>query len=165
LEQEELHKRIRSLLRRHHLLSIATVSERGPWCASCFYAWDEENNTLVITSDPVTRHGAEFRSNPCVAGTIALETKRVGRIRGAQFTGTISEPEGDALAGKKTVIQYKKPNNQRGILFPVPYSISSAATKLSLIPLIWSNPFDLPPVSKTNRPSTTKSPSSAYSTT
>jgi len=95
--QQELHKRIQSLFRRHHVLSIATVSERGPWCASCFYAWDEENNTFVVTTDPETRHGAEFRSNPTVAGTIALETRRVGRIRGAQFTGTVSEPEGDDL--------------------------------------------------------------------
>ncbi len=97
MAEAELHKRIKSLFRRHHVLSIATVSERGPWCASCFYAWDEENNTLVVTTDPTTRHGAEFLSNPHVAGTIALETKRVGRIRGAQFTGTVSEPEGDDL--------------------------------------------------------------------
>ena len=97
MERAELHKRIISLLRRHHVLSIATVSERGPWCASCFYAWDEENNTLVVTTDPATRHGAEFRSNPSVAGTIALETKRVGRIRGAQFTGIVSEPTDEEL--------------------------------------------------------------------
>lgn len=103
MEQQGLHKRIRSLLRRHHLLSVATVSERGPWCASCFYAWDEENNTLVITTDPVTRHGAEFRSNPSVAGTIALETMRIGRIRGAQFTGTISEPAGEELARARKI--------------------------------------------------------------
>lgn len=92
-----LHKRIRTLLRRHHLLSIATVSEKGPWCASCFYAWDEENNTLVITTDTDTRHGREFIANPNVAGTIALETKRIGRIRGIQLTGTIREPEGEDL--------------------------------------------------------------------
>lgn len=98
-----LHKRIRSLLRRHHLLSIATVSERGPWCASCFYAWDEENNTLVITTDTDTRHGAESLSNPSVAGTIALETKRVGRIHGAQFTGIVREPDGDELKRARKV--------------------------------------------------------------
>jgi len=103
VEQPALHKRIRSLFRSHHLLSIATVSEKGPWCASCFYARDEENNTLVITTDPATRHGAEFRANPQVAGTIALETKRIGRIRGAQFTGTISEPTGDDLSRARTV--------------------------------------------------------------
>lgn len=85
------------------MLSIATVSEQEPWCASCFYAWDEENNTLVITTDPATRHGAEFRANPRIAGTIALETKRIGRIRGAQFTGTISEPTGDDLSRARTV--------------------------------------------------------------
>lgn len=96
-ENQDLHKRIRSLLRSHHLLSIATVSDRGAWCASCFYVWDEENNTLVITTDPATRHGREFLSNHAIAGTIALETKRVGRLRGAQFTGTISEAAGEGL--------------------------------------------------------------------
>lgn len=103
MAQQELHKRIKSLFRRHHLLSIATVSEQGPWCASCFYAWNEENNTLVITTDPATRHGTEFRSNPQVAGTIALETMRVGRIRGAQFTGTITEPAGEDLQRARRV--------------------------------------------------------------
>ncbi len=103
MEQPALHKRIRSLFRRHHLLSIATVSEQGPWCASCFYAWDEENNTLIITTDTDTRHGAEFRANPNVAGTIALETKRIGRIRGAQFTGTVSEPTGDDLRRARSI--------------------------------------------------------------
>ena len=103
MAQQELHKRIRSLLRRHHLLSIATVSDRGPWCASCFFAWDEESNSLIITTDPATRHGAEFRINPEVAGTIALETKRIGRIRGAQFTGTVSEPEDDDLKRSRRI--------------------------------------------------------------
>ena len=103
MERVELHKRIKTLLRRHHLLSIATVSEHGPWCASCFYAWDEENNALVITTDPATRHGSEFLANPSVAGTIALETWRVGRIRGIQFTGTISEPSGDDLNRAKRI--------------------------------------------------------------
>jgi len=97
VERITLHRRITALFRRHHLLSIATVSNGKPWCASCFYAWDEENISLVITSDPATRHGSEFISNPYVAGTIALETKRIGRIRGIQFAGTISQPEGKDL--------------------------------------------------------------------
>jgi len=84
-------------------MTIATVSEQGPWCASCFFAWDEANNTLVFTTDPATRHGAELRSNPFVAGTIALETMRVGRIRGAQFTGTVSEPAGEELSRARKI--------------------------------------------------------------
>jgi uncharacterized protein YhbP (UPF0306 family) len=79
------------------------MSERGPWCASCFYAWDEDNNTLVITTDLDTRHGKEFLENPNVAGTIALETKRIGRIRGIQFTGMVSELSGDDLRSARRV--------------------------------------------------------------
>lgn len=103
MERVAVHKRIRTLLKRHHLLSIATVSERGPWCASCFYAWDEKNNTLVITTDTDTRHGKEFLANPDVAGTVALETRRIGRIRGIQFTGTVSEPAGEALVRARRI--------------------------------------------------------------
>ena len=109
MEHPELNKRIKPLLRHHHLLSIATISGRGPWCASCFFAWDEENNSLVLTTDPATRHGAEFRSNPSVAGTIALETKRIGRIRGAQFTGTVSEPAGEELARARKIYMRRFP--------------------------------------------------------
>jgi uncharacterized protein YhbP (UPF0306 family) len=94
---------MKTLLRRHHVLSIATVSERGPWCASCFYAWDEESNTLIITSDTTTRHGSEFLTNPSVAGTIALETWRVGRIRGIQFSGLVTEPSGEELSRAKKI--------------------------------------------------------------
>lgn len=104
-----MHKRIKALLRRHHVLSIATVSERGPWCASCFYAWDEVNNTLVITTETTTRHGSEFLTNPSVAGTIALETWRVGMIRGIQFTGTVSQPSGEELSRAKKIYLLRFP--------------------------------------------------------
>ena len=57
----------------------------------------------MVTTEPDTRHGAEFRSNPSVAGTIALETKRVGRIRGIQFTGTVREPEGEELTRARKI--------------------------------------------------------------
>jgi len=46
----------------------------------------------------MTKHGSAFRKNNFVAGTIALETKRIGRIRGIQFTGLIHEPQNEALA-------------------------------------------------------------------
>lgn len=97
MERIELHNRIKSLLKRHHLLTVATSADGVPWCASCFFSWDISLCAFIITTDPATRHGSEFRGNPRVAGTIALETKRVGRIRGLQFTGVVSEPSGDDL--------------------------------------------------------------------
>jgi hypothetical protein len=84
-------KRIISFFRKHHVLTIATSVENEPWCASCFYVYLEEENALVFTTDADTRHGKEFIINPSVAGTVVLETMILGKIRGIQFRGIVSE--------------------------------------------------------------------------
>ncbi|MGD0584112.1 MAG: pyridoxamine 5'-phosphate oxidase family protein [Bacteroidales bacterium] len=90
-------RRILRFLRRHHVLTIATTLNNEPWCASCFYVYLRDENAFVFTTDPETRHGQEFLKNPVVAGSVVLETRIIGRIRGIQFQGMISEPEGDLL--------------------------------------------------------------------
>jgi uncharacterized protein YhbP (UPF0306 family) len=91
-------ERIRKFFRKHHVLTIATSTDAGPWCANCFYVYLEEENTLVFTSDTETRHGKEFLANKLVAGSVVLETRIIGMIRGIQFRGIVSEPEGDLAA-------------------------------------------------------------------
>jgi len=98
MERVEMHRRMVKLLRHHHLLTVATSVNDKPWCASCFYVWNNNEQWFVITTDPDTIHGGQFISNPNIAGTIALETHRVGRIRGVQFTGTVTEATGDNLS-------------------------------------------------------------------
>ncbi|MFN8240690.1 MAG: pyridoxamine 5'-phosphate oxidase family protein [Bacteroidales bacterium] len=88
--------RIVKFLRKHHVLTIATSSGNEPWCASCFYVYMEEDNALVFTTSADTRHGREFVDNNLVAGTVVLETNIIGKIRGIQFQGIVSEPEGAA---------------------------------------------------------------------
>jgi uncharacterized protein len=95
-------QRIIKFFRKHHALTIATSGENEPWCASCFYVYLEEENTLVFTSDLKTRHGQEFLKNPEVAGNILLETAIIGKIRGIQFRGTVSEPGGEMAAKAKS---------------------------------------------------------------
>lgn len=90
-------KRIVKFLKKHHVLTIATSKENTPWCASCFYVYLEDENALIFTSGLKTRHGQEFIKNPIVSGTVALETKIIGKIRGVQFSGIISEPSGRPL--------------------------------------------------------------------
>ena len=87
-------KKIIQFLKKHHVLTIATTVNNEPWCASCFYVYLEEENAFVFTTDTDTRHGQEFVKNPLVAGTVVLETMIVGKIRGIQFQGIVSEPEG-----------------------------------------------------------------------
>ena len=97
MERIDLHPRIIKLLKHHHLLTVATSDKNQPWCASCFYAWNTSEQWLVITTDTNTRHGKEFLINNAVAGTVALETKRIGRIRGLQFEGIIYPASGEEL--------------------------------------------------------------------
>ena len=80
-------KLILTFVRKHHVMTLATMSESGPWCANAFYAFDAESATFVITSDPVTRHGSEMLANSAVAASIVLETRVVGRVQGLQIAG------------------------------------------------------------------------------
>jgi len=89
--------RIVKFFRDHHVLTIATTTDDEPWCANCFYVYNEDENLLVFTTDTETRHGKEFLINNSVAGSVVLETKIIGMIRGIQFQGRVSEPEGEML--------------------------------------------------------------------
>lgn len=87
-------ERIVRFFRKHHVLTIATSVKDEPWCANCFYVYLEEKNALVFTTGHETRHGKEFLKNKVVAGSVVLETPVIGKIRGIQFQGIVSEPEG-----------------------------------------------------------------------
>ena len=94
--------RITRFFRKHHVLTIATTVENEPWCANCFYVYLGEENALVFTTDNDTRHGKEFIKNPLIAGSVVLETMVIGKIRGIQFQGIVSEPEGEMLSKAKS---------------------------------------------------------------
>jgi uncharacterized protein YhbP (UPF0306 family) len=96
-------KRIINFIEKHHVLTIATCVDNEPWCANCFYAYLEDENALVFTTDSVTRHGKEFVKNPFVAGSIVLETWITGKIKGIQFQGVISEPDENRMKKAKSV--------------------------------------------------------------
>jgi uncharacterized protein YhbP (UPF0306 family) len=89
--------RIIRFFKRHHVLTIATSVNNEPWCANCFYVYMKNENALVFTTDTNTRHGQDFLKNNAVAGSVVLETRIIGKIRGIQFQGIVSEPEGKLL--------------------------------------------------------------------
>ena len=80
-------------LKKHHLLTLATCKENIPYCATCFYAFVEHSATFVIATDEKTRHGREALENAHVAGSVALETKLIGKIQGVQFTGVFKKAD------------------------------------------------------------------------
>jgi uncharacterized protein len=101
--------KIIKFFRKHHVLTIATTVKNEPWCANCFYVYLEEENSLVFTTDLDTRHGKEFVKNSFVAGSVVLETMVIGKIRGIQFQGIVSEPEGATLSKAKWAYLKKFP--------------------------------------------------------
>ena len=94
-------KKIIRFFRKHHVLTISTSVNNEPWCANCFYVYLEEENALVFTTGIETRHGKEFTENTHVAGSVVLETMVIGKIRGIQFQGIVSEPEGEKISKAK----------------------------------------------------------------
>jgi hypothetical protein len=83
-------EKVIEFIKEHHLLTLATAHNNVPYCANCFYAFNQKEFRFIIASDEKTRHIKEGELNPNIAGTIALETKEIGKIRGLQFTGQIS---------------------------------------------------------------------------
>jgi hypothetical protein len=82
-------EKIERFIDHHHLLTLATQGE-ALWCCSLFYAYDPEEVAFIVASDPQTEHMGNVADHPDVAGTVALETKTVGKIQGIQFAGEMS---------------------------------------------------------------------------
>lgn len=85
-------EKIERFIDEHHLLSLATMGERL-WCCSMFYAYDPERISFIVASEETTEHMRNVASDLNVAGTVALETKTVGKIQGIQFIGVMSKAE------------------------------------------------------------------------
>lgn len=88
---KQIDERIIKFIKKHHVLTLASSNNNMPYCASCFYAYIKDDNTFVFTSDEKTKHMKDALQQPVVAGTIALETKIIGKIQGIQFQGILSE--------------------------------------------------------------------------
>ena len=54
-------------------------------CASCFYAFDKQNLSLIFKSDKKSRHITLALQNPIVGVNIATQTKILKHIKGVQI--------------------------------------------------------------------------------
>ena len=102
-------KRIISFIKNHHILTLATINEKGPYCCTCFYVYLEEQNFFIFTSEENTKHVKDIREKNLTAGAIALETSMVGKIKGIQFTGITEVLTGNQLVLAKKIYLKKFP--------------------------------------------------------
>jgi len=87
--------RIQSYLAKQHVLTVAASEDSQVWCATCFYAFVPEQMSFIIMTDKSTRHGAIMLRNSRVSGTVATQSQIIANIRGFQFSGSASIPEGN----------------------------------------------------------------------
>lgn len=104
----KINQRIVLFLKQNTNLTIATSKNNIPYCANCFYAYDEDQNFLIIKSDSETNHIRQALQNNNVAGSIIPDRLDPGKIQGIQFRGVFTEPKGDLfeLLKKKYYLKY-----------------------------------------------------------
>lgn len=93
--EELFPQKITDFIKKHHVITIATVKDNQPWCFNAFYAFDEDTQSFIITSHNDTRHIQEVLANPKIAGSVVLETEIVGKVQGLQFSGEMVLCEND----------------------------------------------------------------------
>ena len=87
-----MEERIVKFLKKMHLASVCTIDDEGqPYAFSAFYAFDELNFSLLLASSDESSHVKFLKNSKLVAGTVALDTKIVGKIEGVQFQGVMRE--------------------------------------------------------------------------
>ncbi|RPH58238.1 MAG: pyridoxamine 5'-phosphate oxidase [Burkholderiales bacterium] len=86
---DALRQRVLDYLRTHHVMTLATQGDKGPWAAAAFYVNDDF--TLYFLSAPSTRHCTELAGHARVAATIHEDYADWPQIRGIQLEGIASE--------------------------------------------------------------------------
>jgi len=80
-------QKIESFIQKHHILSLSTSDGERLSTCTLFYTYLAKEQAFLFASDTKTEHAQDLLKNQKVAGTIALETKVVGKIQGLQFRG------------------------------------------------------------------------------
>jgi len=108
-KNQVINERVIVFLKSCTNLTLATGKNSIPYCANCFYAYDEKQNLLVFKSDRDTNHIKQALENNNVAGTILPDKLEKAKIKGIQFNGKFIEAKDELLESIKKVYYKKYP--------------------------------------------------------
>ncbi len=89
-----MNEHIVAFLKEQSVVSIATTVNDEPYCASCYFAFEPNENLLVFKSDADTKHIEDALRNNHVAGTILPDKITKAKPKGVQFSGVFQKAEG-----------------------------------------------------------------------
>ncbi|QOR01584.1 MULTISPECIES: pyridoxamine 5'-phosphate oxidase family protein [unclassified Campylobacter] len=79
-------KRIKTFIQSQKLLTLSMLDDDGGvYCASCYYAFDDKNLSLIFASEEHTKHIQLALKTPNVGVNIALDTDVINLIKGVQI--------------------------------------------------------------------------------
>ena len=81
-------ERICLFLKESIIAVIAAQSEDGPYCFSCFFAFDEESNSIIFKSSESTQHAKFLSADSRTAGCVNSSETSVTHLKGIQFIGS-----------------------------------------------------------------------------
>lgn len=123
---EPLGERVLDYLRGHHVMTLATHGDSGPWAAAVFYVND--GFTLYCLSAPSSRHGTNLAQNPRVSATIQEDCADWPEIKGVQLEGAACEISGEEERRARSLYGEKYP--VVGKLAQAPAAIVKAMAKV-----------------------------------
>lgn len=89
-----MEKEIESFIVNSTCATVACLNEEGsPYCFSCFYTYNIENQLLYFKSSLDTHHAQCLLKNEKVSGTILPDKLLKTAVKGIQFTGRLLNNE------------------------------------------------------------------------
>lgn len=82
-------------LSQHHVMTLATQGDAGPWAAAVFYAMQADD--LIFLSSSKTRHCTDLARDARCAATIQSQPEDWRSIQGVQIEGRVDELRGAEL--------------------------------------------------------------------
>jgi hypothetical protein len=121
-----LRRRVETFLSEHHVMTLATRGEAGPWAAAVFYAHD--GLQLVYLSSPRSRHALELARDPRAAVTIQRDVREWPQVSGVQAEGRVVELSGAECDRARRIYGEKFP--VVGAIAQAPRAIAEAFARI-----------------------------------
>jgi len=102
-----LRQTIADYLAGHHVMTLATQGDDGPWAAAVFYANDGDR--LLFLSSPNSRHCRNLAKDPRCSATIHENYDDWRQIKGIQLEGHVTEPRGEEQHRARRLYSQKFP--------------------------------------------------------
>ena len=105
-DKSDIKQAAEELIRKLHIMTLATAGEGGPWAAPVYYLF--HGGGFYFFSNPRSRHISDVFQSGRAAASIHDNSEGWADIRGVQMEGRIDEPGGSVESIKACFLYVKR---------------------------------------------------------